>query len=239
MFDWITPEIWRRMIRAAFEPNVGLDGSQHAIRLWNDNFAEFEDIQAQIRPFVYAYTQSTGRPDLRVGLTLQLITLLRSSVDDLPEDPNSLNQSAAAIVPAALLAEKEAIDPVIRASFEPSNDGTLATLVLKLREILSFQPQSSELLSHYDRLIFDFVSSKKLKLLPAQITHWITWAQAPYKRELASMLSSAQCTQIISYIYVFMSEWAGPVLADEWLNRAISMVEQTPTGKAISPRQFL
>jgi hypothetical protein len=239
MFEWITPEVWRRMIRAAFEPSVGLDGTQHAIRLWDDNFAEFEDIQAQIRPFVYAYTQSTGRPDLRVKITLQLITMLRTPLETLPSDPNSLGDAPPDQLYAVKAVQAESFSPVVRASLEPSNDATLATLVLKLREILSFQPNSAELLTHYDRLIFDFISSKKLKLMPEQITHWIAWAQAPYKRELASLLNPVQCTQIISYVYVFMSEWVGPVVADEWLNRAIHLVELTPTGKAISPRIFL
>ncbi len=239
MFEWITPEVWRRMIRAAFEPSVGLDGTQHAIRLWNDNFSEFEDIQAQIRPFVYAFTQSTGRPDLRVKITLQLITMLRTPIESLPTDPNSLGDGPTEPLYGTKTAQLESATPLIRASLEPSNDATLATLVLKLREILSFQPNSAELLKHYDRLIFDFISSKKLKLMPEQITHWIAWAQAPYKRELASLLNPMQCTQIISNVYVFMSEWVGPVVADEWLLRAIDLVELTPTGKVISPRLFL
>jgi hypothetical protein len=204
-----------------------------------DNFAEFEDIQAQIRPFVYAYSQSTGRPDLRVTLTLQLITLLRSPVDDLPSDPNSLGETPPDALMSNTPVQAQSFDPVVRASLTPSNDATLACLVLKIREILSVQSNSSELLPHYDQLVFDFVSSKTLKLMPEQVTHWVTWAQAPYKRELASLLSPKQCTKIISHIYVFITEWVGPVLADEWLNRAIQMVDLTPTGKVISPRLFL
>ncbi len=242
MIDEITPDIWRRIIRAALEPKLGLSGVRNAIRLWEDNFAKHNDVRAQIRPFVYAFTQSTGRPELRIDLTLHLITLLHSEASTLPSDPNALGMmpNDLTIEPIRPSTNSSAMDssfPV--ASLTASNGGTMATFILKLRELLAYQSNSSQSLPHYDRLVFDFVSSPKLKFSPQQSQHWSIWAQAPYKTTLDTQLTTKQCMQIVNDIYVYLSEWVGPVVADDLLDKSVSLVELTPTGKIISPRLFL
>jgi hypothetical protein len=241
MISDITPDIWRRIVRAAFEPRLGLDGVRHALRLWDDNFAATGDISTSIRPFVYAFTQSTGRSELRTDITLQLITLLHSDVSQLPSDPNALGMlpTDLTIEPQASTsnAAPDSMFPV--ASLTVSNGGTLATFILKLRELLTLEKNSQLAVPHYDRLIFDFVASRALKLNAEQSQQWVAWSQAPYKQPFHCLLTTPQCTQIINDIYVYLSEWVGPVVADDLLDKTIRLVEATPTGKIISPRLFL
>jgi hypothetical protein len=308
----VSPQVWRSMLRAAFEPHVGIEGVQRAVSLWITQYSDKADMQAQVRPFVYTYSQMYGTFELRLNLTLQLLTMLRTPPSFLPEDPqyasfdapmlnsdedsprfSAPSQSAppgysSSAAPAAAFAaagdlinplsspssdvatlhtpattsvrplmmvgraqdgaEDEALDAqdngrvatnAIAASQIPSRENTLVTLLLKLRETLAQMPRNSAVVGGYDRLMFAFAESKTVKLDAEQVSKWIAWVQAPYRRPMGAALKPKQCTQIINDVYVYLSEQLGPVQADEGLSRAIALCEDTPTGRLVSPRQFL
>jgi hypothetical protein len=316
----VSPQVWRSMLRAAFEPHVGIEGVQRAVSLWITQYSDKADMQAQVRPFVYTYSQMYGTFELRLNLTLQLLTMLRTPPSSLPEDPQyasfdapmlnsdedsprfsapsqsaspgysspGYSSSASTAAPAAAFAaavdlisplsspsgdvatlhtpastsvrplmmvgraqdsaEDEALDAqdngrvatsAIAASQIPSRENTLVTLLLKLRETLAQMPRNSAVVGGYDRLMFAFAESKTVKLDAEQVSKWIAWVQAPYRRPMGAALKPKQCTQIINEVYVYLSEQLGPVQADEGLSRAIALCEDTPTGRLVSPRQFL
>jgi hypothetical protein len=229
----MTTSTWRRIVRASIEPHMGLDGVRHALDLWAYNFSNHTDFQAQIRPFVYSFCKSTGRHELRIDITHELIRLSKSDISKLPNDPDTTGGNNAA-------SDNGSDDKSLpAASLKVGNSGTIATFILKLRTQLVLQIIGSQCTPHYDRLVYDFISSKRLKLTPDQVEQWIAWSQSPYKQTLDCNLTSSQCTLIMSTLYVFLTEWFGPVLADDLLDKTIPIVELTPTGKAVSPKLFL
>lgn len=88
MFDWVTPSVWRRIVRKTFEADLGLDGVVFALQVWNSHFSDQGDPTVAAREFVRKVTTDLVKPTLRTPLTLKLIAFLRSrNVADLPVDP--------------------------------------------------------------------------------------------------------------------------------------------------------
>lgn len=104
MFAWVTPDVWRRMIRQAFEPLLGIDGVHDGIAFWNANFENLTDVHKSIRPFVGEFCAYIEQPELKARLTLQLIAALHTPSATLPIDPfakpSALPTPAATYAPA-------------------------------------------------------------------------------------------------------------------------------------------
>ena len=232
MSDSITPEIWRRMIRAAFEKKLGLEGVQQAIGLWKQHFAEETDVQKNIRPFAQAYAEFIGQPSYKSEFALLLISSLHTKLEMLPPDPQpqQRNMSQIAASPASSMAT---------APTSTSIDATLAALILALHEELTLDSQGNVWTAQFLQTLQASFTVQNLKLDEGQKTAWEAWLRLPQTLNLQANLSVQQATKLVNLLYVFLTEAIGPVETDRLLSRSVQQVEATPTGRSLSPRTFL
>ena len=230
--DPITPEIWRRMIRAAFEKKLGLEGVHQAIAFWNLHFAQETDIQKHIRPFAQAYAEFMGQSSSKSELALLLISSLHTRLEMLPPDPQpqQLNMSQVATSPASSLTNTKT---------STSIDATLGALILALHEALQLDSQGSVWATQFWETLQAPSTVQNLKLDDAQQNAWGVWLRQPENLNLHANLSVKQATKLVNLLYVSLTEAMGPVEADRLLSRSVQQVEATPTGRSLSPRSFL
>lgn len=250
MFEWVTPEIWRRMVRAALEKPLGMAGVLEAIAFWNANFLHATDLQKHMRPFAQAFSEFVGRPEAKTEYALLLIAALHTQVGLLPDDPLA-DQSAAPAVPRAsmpsapaqAIAEVQAAPPaaVAAPALRAGNptDTSLNALIAALRAEMRLSTQASQYLELFAQRIQAKPTLRVIGLQSAQLPAWVNWLRRPEDTPLAAQLSQDQASKLVGLIYVFLAEALGPVDADRMLSNAVQTVEATPEGRAQSPRAFL
>jgi hypothetical protein len=269
MFTWVTTEVWRRMLRQAFEPLLGLDGVHDAIAFWHANYDDLTDVHKSIRPFVQHFSSYIEQPELKARLTLQLIAALHSPLNALPADPSNLEVAHFSITPdpqPTLFASppqghtthqphpvQDRFAAPIRSAYsapaEPStllgagllndNDATLKALMRGL--LTAIQGFSNGALASKQFLESMTLPSnlKEMGLQGEQSSTWVLMARSGFLPDINLNVSNKQCTAIISTAYIFLTELMGPVDADRLLSDAVNQVERMPEGKARSPRLFL
>ena len=261
MFEWVTPEIWRKMVRAALEKPLGLAGVLEAIAFWNANFSHVSDLQKHMRPFAQAFSEFVGRPEAKTEYALLLISALHTHVALLPEDPapdaatpvrQPVRQPAS--VPAQFVTDDATqaapnspnltstvpkSQPTAPSAPPNAVDASLDALITALRSEMALDSQARGYAQLFSQRIQAKPTLRVMGLQSAQLPAWVDWLRKPEQTPLAAQLSVAQANQLVGLIYVFLAEALGPVDADRMLSSAVQVVEATPAGRVQSPRAFL
>jgi hypothetical protein len=235
MFEWVTPSIWRRMLRAAWEQDLGLAGVRDAIVFWNAHFAQAQDYQKHIRPFAEAFSEYLGKTETRTQMALRLIGALHTKLEFLPKDPIEVATTTDKNTRSELIIKI----PTDQLPQTTPVDASLSELLSCVRDQLALQSKSATLFSELDQWMSNAGVIQAMNLDPKQRLAWRVWLTNPQRNTLHALFSAAQAQIMVNQWYIFLSTELGPVMADQVLSQAVKSAELSAAGRVLSPRTFL
>jgi hypothetical protein len=243
MFEWLTQSLWRRILRQAIEPSLGLDAVMSALAMWEALFEDLTDLHKKVRQFCGEFATAQGIPSIRQDLAIKLIALLHqrslNSALSLPSDPLGEEQNESyAPIPASAIKTTRTFS--MEAAAAPVNkiDATLSVVIKHLCDAFESGGGAMRL----KKLSATFMEEEllfALRLSSSQQNQWVVWTQSHGRGVMSLNFSEDQARTLVNWLYVFLTQAVGPVDADLMLGNAIHAAEKTEQGKRFSPRTLL